>query len=34
MVTRANLEVPPSGYTGSLRGTSWDDDEMLSGYEG
>ena len=27
---RAKLEVPPPGYRGSLRGTSWDDDAMLS----
>lgn len=30
---RARLEVPPPGYTGSLKGTVWDHDEMLKGYE-
>lgn len=30
----AQFELPPQGYAGSLRGTSWDDSEMLSGYSG
>lgn len=30
--TRAMIELPPPGYTGSLRGTSWDPDAMLAGY--
>lgn len=31
--TRAMIELPPPGYTGSLRGTSWDPDAMLAGYK-
>lgn len=30
--TRAKLELPPPGYTGSLRGTAWDPDAILDGY--
>jgi hypothetical protein len=30
---RAQLEVPPPGYRGSLRGTSWDDSAMLRDFE-
>lgn len=26
------FEVPPPGYTGSLKGTGWDPDAMLDGY--
>lgn len=26
------FEVPPKGYRGSLKGTSWDVDEMNSAY--
>lgn len=33
-VERAQFEVPPPGYRGSLRGTVWDPDAMLSGYGG
>lgn len=29
---RAKLEVPPPGYTGSLKGTGWDQDTMLEEY--
>lgn len=29
----SKLEVPDPGYTGSLKGTSWDPDEILQGYE-
>lgn len=32
-LTRAKLEVPPVGYTGSLRGTGWDQDTMLTEYD-
>lgn len=31
--TISMFEVPPLGYTGSLKGTSWDADEMMSGYD-
>lgn len=27
------LEVPPPGYTGSLKGTVWDHEEIIKGYE-
>lgn len=30
---RSKLEVPPPGYTGSLKGTVWDEDEIIKGYE-
>lgn len=30
--TRSMLEVPDPGYTGSLKGTSWDPDLLLEGY--
>lgn len=30
---RAKLEVPPKGYKGSLAGTGWDDDVILSEYD-
>lgn len=30
---RAKLEVPPKGYTGSLKGTGWDQDVMLDEYD-
>lgn len=33
VVVRAKLEVPPKGYTGSLAGTGWDPDVMLSEYD-
>lgn len=32
--TRAMLEMPPPGYTGSLAGTVWDPAAMLAGYGG
>jgi hypothetical protein len=32
-LSRAKLEVPPLGYTGSLAGTGWDQDTMLSEYD-
>lgn len=32
-VVRGKLELPPPGYTGSLRGTSWDPDAMLAAYQ-
>lgn len=32
MKDRGKFEVPPKGYRGSLRGTSWDVDEMNEGY--
>ena len=28
------LETPPPGYHGTLVGTMWDEDDMLSAYEG
>lgn len=31
--TISMFEVPPLGYTGSLKGTSWDPDAMLAGYD-
>lgn len=31
--TRSRIELPPLGYTGSLRGTVWDDSAVLDGYE-
>lgn len=34
MKTRAMLEMPPPGYTGSLRNTVWDTDAMLADYGG
>lgn len=30
---RARFEVPPPGYTGSLRGTVWDEDAVLRTYD-
>lgn len=30
---RAKLEVPPLNYKGSLKGTSWDDEVILSEYD-
>lgn len=32
MKDRGMFEVPPKGYTGSRRGTSWDTDEMNSAF--
>lgn len=29
---KSMLELPPPGYTGSLKGTEWDDSAMLAGY--
>jgi hypothetical protein len=29
---RARFEVPPQGYTGSLKGTVWDPDAVLETY--
>lgn len=28
----AEFEIPPPGYTGSLKGTGWDPDEVLETY--
>lgn len=33
-ITRAKVEMPPPGYSGSLRGTVWDPDAMLASYGG
>lgn len=30
--TQGMLEMPPPGYVGSLRGTVWDHDVMVSSY--
>lgn len=32
MTARGKFEVPPKGYRGSLKGTSWDVDEMNDAY--
>jgi hypothetical protein len=32
MKDRGMFEVPPKGYRGSLRGTSWDPDAMNADY--
>jgi hypothetical protein len=32
MAQVGKFEVPPPGYTGSLKGTSWDQDIMLDDY--
>lgn len=32
-LVRSKLEVPPKGYTGSLRGTGWDPDTILNEYD-
>lgn len=32
MKDRGTFEVPPKGYRGSLKGTSWDVDEMNDAY--
>lgn len=32
MTVVAKFEIPPPGYTGSLKGTSWDDEAVLAGY--
>jgi hypothetical protein len=32
MAAVGKFEIPPPGYTGSLAGTSWDQDTMLDDY--
>lgn len=32
MSARAQIELPPVGYAGSLAGTEWDDDQILRDY--
>lgn len=34
MKDRSQFEVPPPGYTGSLKGTGWDPDTMIDDYIG
>lgn len=31
--TKAILELPPAGFSGSLAGTEWDPDAMLADFE-
>lgn len=30
---RSKFEIPPLGYTGSLRGSVWDPDVIIEGYK-
>lgn len=30
---RGQIDMPPVGYTGSLKGTAWDPDEMVKAYQ-